>query len=417
MINKCSYITTKLPHPKDLKFIKELNKVSPSSMQEHQLPVVWEKAIDYSVYDRWGNIFIDFTSGIFTTNSGHSNPDILNAIRKRINKELTFCYTFANNPRLKFLQELTLFTGYNKAFLLSSGTEAVEAACKIMKLYGLSKNKDKKIIYSIHGSMHGKTMLAEQLKNNGSWTGINTEVINLPYPKPYEKFLSPISGTKICGIIVESYRGWNAEFLPQPYIQGLIKWAKQNRVLICFDEIQAGFGRTGKLFAYEWYRIPKPDLVCCGKGLGGGIPVSAVLGRKELLDLPSDLSSTYSANPLVCSAALANLIYIKKYNLIKKSYDLGKILDKRLGEIYQKYDIITGYNSKGLVGALLIANEILASSICYKAMQKGLLLVMTGRESIKIGPPLVINKNALEEGLFILEEAIKEIYPQKPQNR
>lgn len=410
--------------------IKALNKVSPISMQEHQLPVVWAKAKDYTVTDIEGKTYIDFTSSIFVANSGHSNTDILNAMRKKLNQELIHSYTFATKIRLKFLQELTSFTGYDKAFLLSSGTEAVEAACKIMKWYGLQKwaksmardsssvvkaetstglSPKKHIIYSIAGSMHGKSMLAEQLKCNGtSLTGINDSIINLPYPKNGDKFLSPLSGSNVCGIFLESYRGWNAELLPIPYVQSLMKWAKDNDVLVCFDEIQAGFGRTGKLFAYEYYKIRKPDLVCCGKGLGGGVPISAVLGRKELLDLPDDLSSTNSGNPLVCAAALANIEYIKTYNLIKKSYDLGRILNKRLGEISQKYDIITGYNSIGLVGALIFANELLASSVCYKAMNKGLLLVKTGRESIKIGPPLVITKSALLEGLDIVEKSIKE---------
>lgn len=388
--------------------IKELNKVSPKSMQENQLPVVWAKAKDYTVTDIEGKKYLDFTSGILVANSGHSNTDILNATRKIVNQELIYSYSFPNEIRLKFLKELTSFTGFDKAFLLSSGSEAVEAACKIMKLSGLSKNKNKKNIYSIFGSMHGKTMLAEQLKNNGTWTGINNEVINLEYPRECDKFLSPLNGNNVCGVILESYRGWDAKLLPIPYVQSLVKWAKQNRVLVCFDEVQAGFGRTGKLFAYEYYKIPKPDLVCCGKALGGGVPISAVLGRKELLDLPNDLSSTYSANPLVCSAALANIEYIKKHNLIKKSYYLGKILNKKLSEITKKYNEITEYNSLGLVGALIFKTESIASKVCYTAMKKGLLLVKTGRESIKIGSSLTISVEALIKGLNVLDEAIKE---------
>lgn len=407
--NKYINIKTEIPHKEDLKLIKELNKVSPISTHKYQLPIVWDRAKDFIVWDRHGNSFIDFTSGIFVANSGHSNTDIFNNIRKRLNKDLIFSYTFPNEVRLKFLNKLTWFTNFDKAFLLSSGTEAVEAACKIMKLWGLKKNKKKKTIYSIQGSMHGKTMLAEQLKNNGTWTGINTEVINLQYPKDTDLFLSPLDGNNVCGIILESYRGWDAKFLPISYVKSLVKWARENKVLVCFDEIQAGFGRTGKLFAYEWYKIAKPDLVCCGKGLGGGVPISCVLGDKQLLDIPNDLSSTYSGNPLVCSAALANIQYIKTYNLIKRSLNLGQILNKRLSEISLKYNIITGYNSKGLVGALLIANELLAETIVYKTMKKGLLLINTGKESIKMGPPLTISREGLVQGLNILEEAIKEV--------
>ena len=120
--NKYIKIVTEIPHKKDIQLIKDLNKVSPISMQKHQLPIVWHRAKDFLVWDRWGNCFIDFTSSIFVANSGHSNTDIINALRKKLNQELIHSYTFANTIRLKFLQELTYFTGYDKAFLLSSGT-------------------------------------------------------------------------------------------------------------------------------------------------------------------------------------------------------------------------------------------------------------------------------------------------------
>jgi 4-aminobutyrate aminotransferase-like enzyme len=402
-------INTQIPHPQDLKLIREMDKVSPKSMQENQLPIVWNRAKDFMVYDRWGNKFIDFTSTIFVANSGHSNSDICNALKKQIDDELIHSYSFSNKIRLKYLKKLTKFTGFEKAFLLSAGTEATEAAVKIMRSSNEYRNPlQSKIILSIKGSMHGKTYLAEQLKDKG-WDDRCCFIDNLSYPSEKDEFKYTLPPEYVCGVIIESYRGYDARFLPQNYVQSLVKWAKENNILVCFDEIQSGFGRTGKLFAYEWYDIPKPDLVCCGKGLGGGIPISAVLGSKELLDLPNDLSSTNSGNPLVCAGALANINYIEKHKLINNSLKLGGYLEERLVTMCLMNCIIEEGNCRGLVGALVFKNKEVADKVCNKCLKKGLLLVHTGRESIKIGPPLTITFDALKEGLDILEIVIRSI--------
>jgi len=396
------YIHTKIPHPKDIQLFRELDRVEPNSMH-NQLPVVWEKAKDYNVYDRHGNKFIDFSSGIFFANAGHSNTYICNAIRRQANNNLLSTYSFPTEVRLEYLQALTKFTGFEKAFLLSAGTEATEAACKIMR-----ESTKRNIIFSFKGAMHGKTFFAEALKGNEK----SQYVYNLEYPKENESWNDIIKNVSThfidncAGIIIESYRGWDANFMPKKFVQELVKWVNKKKILVCFDEIQAGWGRTGKLFAYEWYSVI-PDLVCCGKGLGGGVPISCVLGSKKLLDTCDDLSSTNSANPLVCSAALANLEFFKKENLISKVYMKGQILS--LINLFTKYKVVDRVNSCGLVGAIVFKSTEIANKVCIKALQNGVIVVKTGRESLKIGMPLTTPSEVIMEGIQVLESIIKEL--------
>ena len=222
----------------------------------------------------------------------------------------------------------------------------------------------------------------------------------------------------ICGTMLETFQGWGAVFYPKSFINLVKEYARKYNWLITFDEMQAGFGRTGKLFGYEHYEI-EPDLICCGKGISSGVPLSAVLGSQEVMDLPEvgEMSSTHSANPLSCAAGLATLEYLYDHNLISESARKGHIFHKELNAIKEKFsDKISYVLGRGMVAALIFSNKNhsrifseLASKISEKAMQKGLLVVHTGRESIKLAPPLTIPDEALLEGLEVLSESIAEV--------
>lgn len=411
-----------------------------------QLPVVWDRAEDFQVWDKYGNCWIDFTSTIFVANAGHANPQVTNAIREMLDRKLLHSYTFATEIRAKFLKKLVEITPaqFEKAFLLSAGTEATECALKLMRLYGGASGKRKGGIISFEGSMHGRTMGAQMLGGTPAlreWTGYHDPNIHLlPFPYPWSlqaEDRRPVSGQEkfrldmeqlrrqgvdlkndICGFMLETYQGWGAVFYPKDYVQALAGFAQENNILVTFDDIQAGFGRTGKLFGYQHYEV-EPDLLCCGKGISSGVPLSAVLGRASIMDLPDtgSMSSTHSANPLACAAGLANIRAIESMNLVSESERKGKILFARLEEIRERYhEHIPFVLGKGLLAALILINPATgqpdgetASKVCERAMQKGLLLVHTGRESIKLGPPLTIPDDALREGLEVLAESIGEI--------
>lgn len=438
-------IITKLPVPKSLKLFRDLDKYESRSMHG-QMPVVWDKAEDFQVYDGYGNCWIDFTSTIFVANAGHSNPAIIRALDKTIKQKLLHTYTFAHKSRSAFIKKLMDISPrqFEKAFLLSAGTEATECAIKLMRLNGQLRNPSKVGIISFLGSMHGRTMGAEMLKGNpasSAWIGyLDPHIYHLPFPYPWDRhnrplpadydwqgrFESDIHGLKdkgmnfndLAGFMIESYLGWGAIFYPKAYIQALAAFAKKYDMLITFDEIQGGFGRTGKLFAYQHYGV-EPDLLCLGKAISSSLPLSAVIGSKKVMDLPEigSMSSTYSANPLSCASGLANLKYIKAHNLVKESERKGKILHDYLNKLKYRFSNHISYVlGKGLIAGVIFTDfgtnkpdSLFTNKVCERAMQKGLLVVHTGRESIKIGPPLTIPDKALIEGLGVLAEAISEI--------
>ena len=436
-------IKTQIPAPGTKEILKKLSSLESRSMHG-QLPIVWDKADDFNMFDLLGNKFIDFTSTIFVTNVGHSNKRILAYMHEAMDKSLISCYAYSNEMRAKYLQKLNEFTDQqlDKAFLLSAGTEATEGALKLMRMHGQKVKKRKLGIICMEGNWHGRTMGAQMLSGNAAqkeWVGYSDENIHhIPFPYPWvtegtnaveflDRSLDTLSqkgidlSRDIAGFMIETFQGWGAVFYPKEYIQAIEQLGKKYNILLAFDEMQSGFGRTGRKFGYQHYEV-NPDLICCGKGMGGGVPLSGVIGRSELLDLPEvgNMSSTHSANPLVCAAGLAVLEELDKRNLVGEAERKGQLFFKSLEKIKSKYSHnISHVLGKGLIAAILFKDPsnddpdgLTASKISEKCMQKGLLVVHTGRESIKLGPPLTISDEAMLEGLEVLEESIEEVLKQ-----
>ena len=432
-------IKTSIPNIKSLKLINDLKKFEARGMHG-QVPILWNRADNFQVHDYSGNKWIDFSSTILVANVGHSNKKIISEIKKLLNKPLIHTYSYVSKERYEYLKKLIKFTPeyLQKAFLLSSGSEATEAALKIMRYYGKYKKKQKNIILSFEGNWHGRSLGAEMMggkMNLKNWiTFHDKNIIHMPFPYPWDKDVKLDSAKffkkninkiikkkkinprqDISGIILETFQGWGTIFYPQNFINELKKFCKKNNILISFDEIQSGFGRTGKLFGYMHYNI-KPDLVCCGKGAGSGFPLSFVLGKKKIMDLPpeGEMSSTHSGNPLACVIGKATIEEIKKRKLIYKSMKYGKLLHNKLLEIKKNYpNLVKNVYGKGLV-ASIIFNESkkknITNKICDECFSKGLIVIKTGREALKIAPPLTISKEALEEGIKVIKESIEKFY-------
>ncbi len=432
-------IQTPLPVAADIELLDHLEQHESRGMHG-QLPLVWNSATDFQVRDRWGNCWIDFTSTIFVANTGHANPAVKAAIAETLEQDLLHSYTYPTEIRAKYLRRLIEFVPprFEKAFLLSSGTEAAECGIKLMRMYGQARGKRRGGIVAFEGAMHGRTMGAQMLGGTAAaraWIGYrDPDMHSLPFPYPWcvngsgralaQAHLEDLTSRgldpdrDLCGIAIESFLGWGAIFYPQDYIQTLVEFARAHDLLVMFDEIQAGFGRTGRLFAYEHYDV-EPDLLLCGKGMSGSLPLSAVLGSRDVMDLPATgaMSSTHSANPLSCAAGLATLESIDSQDLVSEAARKGEILFEALRRIKHRHgEVISHVLGKGMVAALLFCDAKtgaplpdLASQVCELAMRRGLLLVHTGRESIKIGPPLTIPDAALREGLEVLEESIAEL--------
>jgi len=430
-------IKTKIPVPESIPMLEKMYEIEAQAMHG-QLPMIWDKADDFQIYDQWGNVWLDFTSTIFVANAGHGNKRILKALRDVLDKPLLHTYTYASIERIAYLEYLIENTPkqFEKAFLLSAGTEATDAALKLMRLNGQKQGKRSGGVICFNGSYHGRTMGAQMMTGNNSakeWVGYqdpNIHHLNFPYPwevensKDFfeseiekllkEKNLDP--DKDLCGFMLETFQGWGGIFYPKEFVQALMEFAKKYNMLVAFDEMQAGFGRTGKLFGYEHYEV-EPDILCCGKGASSGLPLAIVLSSKEIMDLPGvgSMSSTHSANPLVCVAGHENLKAMLENNLIDNSKNLGNVFHKRLNEIKNRYPNYLKYIfGKGLLAALIFMDEngkplsSLCDKISEKAFQKGLLVVHTGRESIKLAPPLSITEEAMLEGVEVIEQCIKE---------
>jgi len=430
-------ITTSIPAPGTKQLMNKLNKVESRSMHG-QLPIAWSKAKNFSIYDIAGNKFIDFTSTIFVANVGHSNDRVKKYINRSLKSNFIHSYAYINKIRAEYIDKLVKFCGkgFQKAFLMSAGTEATEAAFKLMRMYGQKKKKRKLGIVCFDGNWHGRTMAAQMMSGNinqKKWIGFHDKDIHhIPFPYPWlikngneEEFLNlSIRNLKkkldlnkdVCGFMLETFQGWGALFYPKKYVKLLSKICKQNDILLTFDEMQSGFGRTGRNFGFQHYGII-PDLICCGKGMGGGVALSGVVGKKNIMDLPEvgNMSSTNSANPIACSAGLAVLEEIEDKKLTDKAKINGQLMHKKLLAIKKKYPNLFNVYGKGLIAAIIFSksqkniNKKL-KLLVEKCMKDGLLLVYTGRESVKIGPPLTITKTAIIEGTQIIEKNINLIF-------
>lgn len=432
-------IVTPFPVPESLPLFADLEKYESTSMHG-QLPVVWDRAEGCQVFDPWGNIWLDFTSTIFVANAGHGNPEIIRAIEDQLQKPLLHTYSYANTPRVEYVKLLatTAPAGLDKVFLLSAGTEATECALKLMRLDGRRRGKRRPGIVCFEGNWHGRTMGAQMLSNNAeqkAWIGYqDPNIFHLPFPYPWRDIGDPAAYFRdafadlcrsqgldpkrdICGFMLETFQGWAAAFYPEAFVREVRATADAIGALLTFDEMQSGFGRTGRLFGYEHYGV-RADLLCCGKGISSSLPLSAVIGSAAIMDLPpvGSMSSTHSANPLACAAGLANLRAILDHDLVGRSARLGAVLHQRLHALQRRFpEVLSHVLGRGLVAGLIFYDPegrplaAVASRVCEKALRKGLLLVHTGRESIKIGPPLTIPEEALEEGLDVLAQAMAEV--------
>jgi len=396
----------------------KINKKGYEPLSLHDMPIRWNKAKDYYVYDNEGNKWIDMTSGIFLTNSGHSNNKIFNAIRKQLDEELIYSYQYPTNIRDRFVEKLMDISPsyFEKLVLMNTGSEATDIAYKLIKLWG-KKNK-KKYIITFEGNYHGRTLGSELLggtKNSASWSNIvDEDIIFLKFPfNPDEKFdLSVLPpADEICAFFLETYQGWGSWFYPQDYINSIYDLCKKNNILFCVDEVQAGFYRMGTLYGYMTYgKHIEPDLICVGKGLTSSLPMSAVLAKEDIIDVDesANLSGSHAGNTLCCAAGYANLEFLSD-ELFQKELKEKTKLFVQLNEKLNKFNIVDRVNVRGMVSGIITKDDNSATEITMKLVDKGILPVWTHRNSIKLGPPLTISKEAIIEAMNVIYNTIEEI--------
>lgn len=392
-------------------------------------PVYVDHAKNAEIWDVEGNRYIDFGAGIAVCNTGHSHPKVINAIKQQVDKFSHTCVMV--NPyevAVELAEKLVAAAPGNspkKAIFVTTGAEAVENCVKIARAHTRRRG-----VIAFNGGFHGRTNLAMAL------TGKVTPYKNLFGPFPADIFHAPfpmeqhdvsvkdalkalqnlfkvdICPTDVAAIIVEPVQGEGGFYAaPTAFLQALREICDQHGIVLIADEIQTGFGRTGKMFAFEHAGV-EADLVTMAKGLAGGFPLSAVVGKSEIMDsaLPGGLGGTYGGSPVACAAALAVLEVIEEENLLQRSLQIGEIFNQRLSQLQTQYpDLLLEVRNQGAMIAIELVengsaeepNTALTQAIIANAAQHGLVLLACGfyGNVIRFLPPLTISDEVVEEGL------------------
>lgn len=422
-----------IPNQNDTALFDQLDLIEPRSMHG-QPKVVWHSAQGCFVYDRQGNKFLDFTSGVLVANAGHNHPAVNSAIKKVVDRGLLTSYIFVNEERIKLIKKILEHTPHDmeQVLLFCSGSEAIEASIKLSRAWAIKNyGQSKRIVLSFQGNFHGRTLgsqLAGGIPALKDWIiDLDKNFIQLPYPNPNElyaqdfnNFLNELNEyginykEQISCVLFETYQGGSVKFAPIDFMQQLRNWCDKNDIKLIMDEVQAGFGRTGKWWGFEHYNI-EPDIIVCGKGISSSLPISAVIGSRDIMDQfpPGALSTTHSGNPVCCAAAAANIEVIENDNLAENARTMGDFMLAALNTLIKDYTHeIEGVYGQGLVAGIHFKTPETAQNVVDACIKKGLMLfnpVGPKGSTLKINPPLCIDEKTLNEGMIILERALKEI--------
>ncbi len=429
-------IRTPLPVPESLPLLHMMRDAECRSMRG-QPPVIWDRGDGVHIHDPYGNRWLDFSSGVLVTACGHGHEHILGGMRRMLDQGMYHAYCFPTEIRARLAAKLASLAPrpLRLVFLLTTGSEATECCIKLARTWGArSGRKTKRVFITFDNAFHGRTFgaqLAGGAPSLKKWIGEDDYgFVQVPYPdgfretdcsfERFERALADkgVDPKDVCGVMSETYQGCNAKLWPVEYARRMRQWCDANDALLVFDEIQAGFGRTGTWFGFEHYGVV-PDLAAFGKGISGGMPLAAVIGRDDVMNQygPGEMTSTHSANPVCCAAALANIEVIERERLVENAARLGPVLADGCRAIQAvSRGRIGRVDAVGLVGALQFtqpgtttADPDLAWDVCKKAVEAGVMLfspVGVGGCCIKICPPLTITEDALREGLDVVRDVV-----------
>lgn len=399
-----------------------------------------EHASNAEIWDVEGRRYIDFCAGIAVVNTGHCHPRVVQAIRDQAERFTHTCFQVVAYESYVALAErlcaMAPGAGPKKALFMSTGAEAVENAVKIAR-YATGRSA----VIAFEGAFHGRTQLGMALTGKVApykegFGALGADIYHVPYPSPIHGvsvedslhaierlFRYHVQASRVAALIVEPVQG-EGGYLPAPegFLAALRKICDQHGIVMIADEIQTGVGRTGKMFAVEHSGV-QPDLITLAKGLGGGTPISAVVGEASIIDAvpPGGLGSTYAGSPLACEAALAVLDALEAERLFDRSLAIGERLRGRLRELAKRHKVIADVRGLGAMTAFEFAHDGdlqrpaagLATALKNDAARNGLLLLTCGSHgnAIRVMVPLTISDATLDEGLRILEESLSVICP------
>jgi len=430
------------PGPRALRIIeRDREALSPSLSRTAPLVGVetegmWVKDID-------GNVYLDFGSGIAAVNVGHRHPTVVQFMKEQIDKcdHVNSC-DYYTVPQVEFAEQLLEMTPgefKKKIFFANSGTEAVECGIKIVKWH-----TKKYYFIGFIGGFHGRTMgslsfTTTSVSARKYYAPMMPGVVHVPYPYCYRClfkqkypecglycldyienviFKKIVSPEEVAGILIEPIQGASGYIVPpDEYLPRLKRICEENGIMFMDDEVQTGFGRTGKMWACEHWNLI-PDVICIAKAMANGLPVGACVARTEIMEWsPTSHENTLGGNPLVMAAALAVLKVLIEEKLVENASRVGDYANKRLMEIRETYEIIGDVRGKGLmIGVELVKSRKTKDPatgerdrLIMEAFRRGLLLIGAGPSSIRLAPPLIITEQQMDIGLEIFRKALEAI--------
>lgn len=362
------------------------------------------------LFDENGKKYLDFTAGIAVNSLGYGDKECINAITEQINSFNHCSNLYYSRPQAEVAEILVENSCFEKVFFCNSGAEAVETMLKIARKFGKTKGENCSKIITMKNSFHGRTTGAitatGQLKYQKSFTPLLPDIV-------YAEFnnldsVQSLADENTCAIIVEPMQG-EGGMRPATleFLQGLRKLCDEKNILLGFDEVQCGIGRTGELFAYQTYGV-EPDMVGMAKGLANGLPIGACAakGPAAVILEAGDHASTFGGNPVSCASAKVVLTKLTKENLLQNVKETGRYLKEKLQKLAEKYTFIKEVRGLGLMLGMELT--IPAREIMNKCMENGLLVIGAGTNIIRFVPPLIISQENVDEAVSILDKVLGE---------
>jgi acetylornithine aminotransferase/acetylornithine/N-succinyldiaminopimelate aminotransferase len=372
-------------------------------------PVVIERGEGTRVWDVDGNEYLDFVGGIAVNVLGHSPPAIVRAIAEQASQLIHTSNLFYTRPMIELARMLVEHSGLDRAFFCNSGTEAVEAAIKLARRWGRDLRGGAYEIITTQDGFHGRTM--------GALSATGTARYREPFEPLVPGFVivpwndleavRAATGERTVAVMVEPIQGEGGVNMPAPgYLEGLRSWCNERGLLLIFDEVQTGIGRTGELFAFQHERV-KPDIVTLAKGLAGGVPIGAILARDDVAShfVKGDHGSTFGGNPLATAAALATLKEVTAPGFLHRTRAASGRLVDRLRAIEDRHGLVTSVRGRGMLLAIGLATDC-SAQVVDECRHRGLLVNNVRPDAIRLLPPLNVTDEEIDRACDILEAAI-----------
>ena len=373
--------------------------------------IVLEKGEGVYLYDTEGKKYLDFASGIGVCSLGYGHPEYVATLKEQTETLLHTSNLFYNVPVAKAAQSLKKATGLDKVFFTNSGTEAIEGALKAARKYAYTKGSSKYEFITMNHSFHGRSMGAVAITGTEHYrTPFEPLVGGVKFAEfnDLESVKQQISD-QTCAIIMEPIQGEGGIYPAEPeFLKGVRELCDANDILLIFDEIQCGMGRTGAMFAWQGYGV-KPDIMTMAKAIGNGVPVGAFAMSEEVASYslaPGDHGTTYGGNPFACAAVEKVLEIFEKEKIVQHVHEVSAYLEAQLDQIVSENEMVSARRGKGLMQGLVLTKPV--GDVVKQANEQGLIVISAGGNVLRLLPPLIITHKHVDEMIEKLKQALVE---------